>query len=101
MGNQSAKHEKNGLEGRDVRLDQRVSVQLAKGVKYNMKILIRGEVDFHVSINLYLIHFLTLHFSFPLLVKGMRGCTKFKSSVPVMCKLPFELHVYCGQRKGY
>ncbi len=54
MGNQAAKQEKNGLEGRDVRLDQRVSVQLAKGVKYNMKILIRGEVDCLDSMNLSL-----------------------------------------------
>lgn len=47
MGNQNGKLEgKGSLEGRDVRLDQRVSIQLAKGVKYNMKILIRGEVSF-------------------------------------------------------
>eukprot|EP00286_Rhodomonas_abbreviata_P016305 CAMPEP_0181327662 /NCGR_PEP_ID=MMETSP1101-20121128/22239_1 /TAXON_ID=46948 /ORGANISM="Rhodomonas abbreviata, Strain Caron Lab Isolate" /LENGTH=107 /DNA_ID=CAMNT_0023436373 /DNA_START=172 /DNA_END=492 /DNA_ORIENTATION=+ len=44
MGNQAAKQSQDGLEGRDVRqLDQRVSAALAKGVKYNMKILIRGE----------------------------------------------------------
>jgi hypothetical protein len=45
MGAQNGKEERSSLEGRDVRqLDQRVSQMLAKGVKYNMKILIRGEV---------------------------------------------------------
>jgi len=44
MGNQSSSGAGDGLEGRDVRqLDQRVSAALARGVKYNMKILIRGE----------------------------------------------------------
>ena len=46
MGNQSSSGAGDGLEGRDVRqLDQRVSAALARGVKYNMKILIRGEVS--------------------------------------------------------
>lgn len=45
MGNQASVEKEDSLEGRDVRqLDQRVSAALAKGVKYNMKILIRGEV---------------------------------------------------------
>jgi len=44
MGNQASVEKEDSLEGRDVRqLDQRVSAALAKGVKYNMKILIRGE----------------------------------------------------------
>jgi hypothetical protein len=39
---------KDSLEGRDVRqLDQHVSAALARGVKYNMKILIRGQVAQH------------------------------------------------------
>ena len=45
MGNQNGGIAKDNLEGRDVRqLDQHVSAALAKGVKYNMKILIRGQV---------------------------------------------------------
>ncbi len=45
MGNQAISSEKDNLEGRDVRqLDRKTSAALALGVKYNMKILIRGEV---------------------------------------------------------
>ena len=45
MGNQAISSEKDTLEGRDVRqLDRKTSAALALGVKYNMKILIRGEV---------------------------------------------------------
>ena len=50
MGNQNAGMAKDNLEGRDVRqLDQHVSAALAKGVKYNMKILIRGQVLHRVA----------------------------------------------------
>ena len=45
VGNQNGGMAKDSLEGRDVRqLDQHVSAALARGVKYNMKILIRGQV---------------------------------------------------------
>jgi hypothetical protein len=48
MGNQNGGMAKDSLEGRDVRqLDQHVSAALARGVKYNMKILIRGQVAQH------------------------------------------------------
>ena len=48
MGNQNGGMAKDNLEGRDVRqLDQHVSAALARGVKYNMKILIRGQVALH------------------------------------------------------
>ena len=44
MGNQNAGMAKDSLEGRDVRqLDHSVSAALAQGVRYNMKILIRGQ----------------------------------------------------------
>ena len=44
MGTTSSAPAGDSLEGRDVRqLDKRVSSALAKGVRYNMKILIRGE----------------------------------------------------------
>jgi hypothetical protein len=47
MGNQPTTGGKDSLEGRDVRqLDRKISAALAQGVKYNMKILIRGEVSF-------------------------------------------------------
>ena len=46
MGNQApSAGGKDNLEGRDVRsMDRKTSEALALGVKYNMKILLRGEV---------------------------------------------------------
>ena len=45
MGNQNGGMAKDDLEGRDVRqLDKNVSAALARGVRYNMKILVRGQV---------------------------------------------------------
>ena len=68
MGNQNSAQPKDSLEGRDVRqLDRRVSEMLAKGVKYNMKILVRGEVPHPPTPRLPLLPELSTPFS--------RSCT--------------------------